>query len=83
MHKAAKKTRGEKDKGHVMRDIVNGVSNTCLKGVTAGEHGGEAVFKEITSDHFSNMRKDWSLQMDNTLCLLNKIKINPHIDTSW
>lgn len=83
MHKAAKETRGEKDKGRVMRDIENGVSNTCLKGVTAGEHGGEAVSEEITSDHFSNMRKDWSLQMDNTLCLLSKIKINPHIDTSW
>lgn len=62
-----------------MRDIEKRVFNTCLKGVTAGE----AISDEITADHFSNVKKDWSLQMDNTLCLLSKIKINPHIDTSW
>lgn len=45
-----------------MRDIENRVSNTCLKGVTAGEHGGEAISEEITFDHFSNRRKDWSLR---------------------
>lgn len=66
-----------------MRDIENRVFNTYLKGVTAGEQGGEAISEEITSDHFSNMKKDWSLQVDNTLCLLSKIKINPHTDTSW
>lgn len=66
-----------------MRNIENRVSNTCLKGDTAGEHSGEAISEEITSDHFSNRRKDWSLQMDNILCLLRKIKINPHIDTPW
>ena len=41
-----------------MRDIENRVFNTYLKGVTAGEQGGEAISEEITSDHFSNMKKD-------------------------
>ena len=35
----------------------------CLKGVSAEKHGGEAIFYEITVDHFSNLRKDLSLQI--------------------